>query len=377
MGKQITTAIYSKRILERSAGAVTAIAYTDLETPAKHRCLVHGKFTLSPKVALYQGTTPCPECRSTTKIARTNATKQVKRAAKVKEYLKIITKTKVLRMQATLQELIDATCTTTFNYTCLGCGSKDNRSTLGQASKNKHGCRTCVNKITNKGKVITPKELLADLRAKFPNVTILRVKPDSRGYGTGRGLVVFECTNCNEIVERSKWPFLNPVAIHMCRVCTTAHVASASGSSGGQVRRFTHRKTGKVFNVRGSYEPLAIRLLAKSGIPVKDMIPAQDLAAVEYTFDGKVRLYLPDLGYANTIVEVKSIYTAGLKVSTGNYYGFRMLKAKARAVTALGRDFKLMLFVETSKGKQPRLVSLPADWASMKASKLIEFIRRH
>lgn len=370
MGKQITIDIYSRRILERSKGIVRAVAYTNLETPAKHRCSIHGKFTLSPKVALYQGTTPCPECRSATKVARTNDTKKIKRATRVKEYLNIITRAKILKIQATLQELLDAPCTTAFKYTCLGCGRKDNQSTLGQAARNRHGCRTCTNKMTNALKIRTPKTLLLELRAKYPGVTILGVARKPGDSGTKHAKIKFECTTCAIQVTRSLWPFVNPIAIHKCASCTAHHVATSGKSTSSQIRTFRHLKSGKAFKVQGSYEPLAIRILVREGIKVSALKPAQDIKPVEYHFLGKDRFYLPDLQYRKTIVEVKSDYTAGLKTEG---HSFAMLKAKAKAVERSGFTFRLMLFKSTGKGKPPRLVEVPENWLRMSRSAMVRF----
>lgn len=361
----LTLTIYRKRIKERSEGKVTALSFNGLHSIAQHRCKTHGVFDKVAVRVLYAAH-PCPKCSIENRAAKQVVAKEATNAAKVAKLVAVIKRNRALVLEQDVSTLTKVTQRVT--YTCLGCGSKGNPLSLNQAANNSHGCRTCTNKATNALKIRPPKTLLLELRAKYPGVTILGVARKPGDSGTKNAKIKFECTTCATLVTRSLWPFVNPVAIHKCASCTAHHVATVSTS--GQLRTFRHLKSGKAFKVRGSYEPLAIRILVREGIKVSALKPAQDIKPVEYHFLGKDRLYLPDIQYRDTIVEVKSDYTAGLKTESN---GFAMLKAKAKAVERSGLTFRLMLFKSTGKGKPPCLVEVPENWLRMSRSAMVRF----
>jgi hypothetical protein len=74
-----------------------------------------------------------------------------------------------------------------------------------------------------------------------------------------------------------------------------------------------------------------------------------DCPIISYDFEGKPKRYFPDLFLPkrNEIVEVKSIWTMGLKSDTPT--SWRMLQAKRRACLDQGYRFKVLAFTSYKK----------------------------
>ena len=122
------------------------------------------------------------------------------------------------------------------------------------------------------------------------------------------------------------------------------------------------------------YELEALRVLRDEGVNMKNVKHHLEIERVQYKLDGKHRNYLPDFQYKNTIIEVKSEHTAGVRDATNNYERFRMLKAKARACILKGFGFRLMLFVGDKRKGTLKLVPLPDSWITMRAKSIDKLI---
>lgn len=127
-------------------------------------------------------------------------------------------------------------------------------------------------------------------------------------------------------------------------------------------KRVRVRVNGKLFYVQG-YEPHALRWLVNElGLSVAD-IRTTKVPTFDYRFDQKDRRYLPDFLVKNDIVvEVKSLFTAGLTTDTNHYYPdpdirWRQLVAKAKAVEKAGYRFRLLVM-----NRNGNRINLPVDW---------------
>ena len=113
----------------------------------------------------------------------------------------------------------------------------------------------------------------------------------------------------------------------------------------------TCKVQGQKFVYRG-YEKKAIEYLVSKGVDVKDIetftVSAKNLNGFEYRYKGKTRNYIPDLKVktrtGSVIVEVKSLYTAGLVDEPNSKAKWLETRAKARAVTESGERFALLVF---------------------------------
>ena len=382
MAGKLTLESYQEKLNDIYKGTVIAKAYLGIHVKVRHRCTKHRiTFEVAPNRAIYRYSATyrlrpypkpvCPKCLSElpSRSEVTRAAKAPKRKEVVLRCLKLVRKHRVIELEQTLDELLVKGKIT---YTCLNCGSTANPTNLSAAARNKHGCRRCTNAYTNAKKRISEKEALRILRARFPEVRILRMsgKGRSGSKNTSAGkCVIFQCPECGEEVRRARFPFERADALRLCKTCTDDHVVRTGRHTAFSKSVVTEKETGKRFVVQG-YELLALKQLKAQGLNMRKLIPSQDVPIVPYVFEGKSRRYFPDLQYGNTLIEVKSVYTAGITgwSASSNYRGFRMLKAKALACINLGYQFRLMLFVGSSTGLEEAL--LPDDWFYLKACKL-------
>lgn len=376
MASRLTLKEYNKRLSSIYAGKITARSFVDVQTSVTHVCSDHGKFQSLPKTLLYRkrGCPKCYESRREQGNPNLKAALDPQRRNNIKVILREIKRKKVLRVEQKTSWLLDNTiCTTKITYTCLSCGSTKNPCNLSQAKNNSNGCRKCTNRSTNSQKIIARVTLLEQLRAQYPDINILDLTTNSRSnpVATAGSKVVFECPRCETEVTRSRFPFSRPGALRLCKACTDEHVVRTGKHTAFQKTRVRERTTGKIFEVQG-YELAALKLLKAQGLSMKHLKPSQEADVVSYEFEGKQRNYFPDLQYKKMIIEVKSLHTAGLKTSMGasNYRGFRMLKAKAIACLTQGYTFRLMLLVDSGKGKPLVEAELPEDWMFLKAATL-------
>lgn len=130
--------------------------------------------------------------------------------------------------------------------------------------------------------------------------------------------------------------------------------------SGYQIKEFT--LDGKVFRVRGA-EPTAIKLLHKTGVPVKNILTTavEGVPSIPWKDGDARRMYHPDfkvkLNGKWVLIEVKSTYTCGLT----DRRKWQANRKKFQAASAAGFDLKLML-VHNGKAKlidEPGSMTLP------------------
>lgn len=94
------------------------------------------------------------------------------------------------------------------------------------------------------------------------------------------------------------------------------------------------------------YEPQALNLLT-TVIPQLNPWMISTLTSVPYVKDGTGHVYYPDFTIGNLVVEVKSIYTAGLsKRDAGNTEKRKALIRKLKASRRRGYDFLLLVMLE-------------------------------
>lgn len=148
-----------------------------------------------------------------------------------------------------------------------------------------------------------------------------------------------------------------------CQSCATKKTLAANKRV---QKTYTYR--GRVFNVTG-YEPEALDLLIK-GLKIRASEITDVPPTVKYRYNNKTHTYVPDLMVVstNTIVEVKSPYTFGLKGTMFGRNVLSILKAKARAVHQEGYQFMVILIAK-HKGDTLRIV-LPQDWYKQPAARL-------
>jgi len=155
----------------------------------------------------------------------------------------------------------------------------------------------------------------------------------------------------------------------MCLPCATDTFLSRARKTAYGFKKVKHAESGKVFRVQG-YELDALKLLKAEGKNIKRVLGSDEIEPILYEFEGKERRYFPDLKYRNTIIEVKSEHTAGIKDSSNKYLRLRMLKAKAKACEAQGFKFRLILFIGDKRKGTLRQVILPKNWVDAKPREL-------
>lgn len=115
------------------------------------------------------------------------------------------------------------------------------------------------------------------------------------------------------------------------------------------------------------YEHYALSYLLSKGVR-KTSIQAGlhniKIPVIKYKHRAKLRRYYPDIYVkcTNTLIEVKSTYTLGLK----DRYVYERLRNKAKAVLEQGYRFKLLVF--TQKGEK---MKTPKDWHLLSYKKFV------
>lgn len=135
------------------------------------------------------------------------------------------------------------------------------------------------------------------------------------------------------------------------------------------------RVGGRVFEVQG-YEPVALRCIKAHGISMREVVHGR-LKVPRFTYEqnGKTHMYYPDFQIRQSVVEVKSLWTAGLNPTYPDSLKYlRTLKAKARAVIEAGYKFKLLIF----KGNETKgwsVAHLPDNWLKLSQRQFIKEIK--
>lgn len=159
-----------------------------------------------------------------------------------------------------------------------------------------------------------------------------------------------------------------------------------SGNKRGGIFKTTKIGHQKVSGLQG-YEPNVLHFMVKDlgfdqNLIHKNPVGKRHLICIDYTFLGKSRKHYPDfvLGKdpttAKTLVEVKSVFTAGLtelcRLHRKNLYreskGYDILKAKARSAINQGYTYRVVIHV-----KRQDLV-LPIDFYKMSKGELLLFL---
>lgn len=361
---------YKKRLKARYGTSIVAHGYLGVRVPVKHTCKTHGTFIDMPYRGLYSAS-PCPDCRTESKSRKSSVgakgSKNTRRIELVKERIVAIKKNKIVKLLTDSKELLrSATSHTDIPVQCLSCGSKFHTN-ISVAPKLKYGCRACTNRVVNKEKTISPDKILNRLRVKFPQVKILGL--DKVVTKQSLAKVIFEC-GCGTVVTRSRFSFERDGALRMCKVCTFKAIDQKD--KGSPVKTARCKDTGKIFRVRG-YEIHALRTLKAEGINLSIVKDSSEAESFEYHFQGKTKNYFPDFVYKRQVVEVKSMFTAGLTGDdSASYRRLAMLKAKARACMKQGFKFRLMLYVEI--GRSLVEADLPPRWWTLTKEALLDHL---
>jgi hypothetical protein len=120
------------------------------------------------------------------------------------------------------------------------------------------------------------------------------------------------------------------------------------------------------------YEDIALRWLTQiKNVDPETIQGVGDVPAFSYSYKGKLRRYRPDFQVDDKIVEVKSLWTAGLIRSQAGFPdSFESLKRKYRVVTDSGYQFKLLLFKQ--EGECFYTAKIPKGWNKLSRK---EFLR--
>lgn len=168
-----------------------------------------------------------------------------------------------------------------------------------------------------------------------------------------------KCLDCEN--EKSVYP-KHLLRGHGCFVCAKeAH----------SVTRYKRKvvKVGQTEHSLQGFEPQALELLVGYGANIDKIISdiAQGKPTVKYKCRGKERTYIPDFYYTpkNRIIEVKSIWTLGLK----KHSEFVTNVAKAKACVRAGYDFTLLLL-----RKNGERIKLPKEWYNYPRKELLAFL---
>ncbi len=89
------------------------------------------------------------------------------------------------------------------------------------------------------------------------------------------------------------------------------------------------------------YEPQAIKYIDQNlDVDISKLQHGRDVPTINYTFDGKNRVYIPDFYYppTNTIFEVKSTYTYNVAIELNT--------AKAEATKAAGYNYTILILTD-------------------------------
>ena len=118
------------------------------------------------------------------------------------------------------------------------------------------------------------------------------------------------------------------------------------------------------FYVQG-YEGVAIRWAVRNGVdPHQLQVGKSQVDSFQYLLSGKTHRYFPDIVAGKRVIEVKSMWTAGLyDKQSKTSPSFAMLQAKANAVISTGRPYHLLILRDNRDGTWSKAV-LPEGWTS-------------
>lgn len=303
------------------------------------KCRIHGAFETTPKRFAIRGQ-GCPECGKQNRTQATTSTRRRQQYARLQHHCNVVGWT--LGMTEDMYAAIGGACPITCN-----CGHT--WSSVPKAAVKAQRCRKCANVEVNKTRHIPIEKRLAAIEFVHDGMIVV--------IGHNGVMGKFECVECSTL-WKTKLALV--AGGSSCPTCASRRVVHAP-------RRIQYavKLNGNVHYVVG-YEAHAIRALLKSG-KVRESDINLKPKVFTYTLGGKKRKYIPDFSIGKTIVEVKSMATAGL-VSGTKFASFESLKAKAKAVEESGHKFVIMLM------KGEKRLRVPGNWKNMDAKSVEAFI---
>jgi hypothetical protein len=183
----------------------------------------------------------------------------------------------------------------------------------------------------------------------------------------GRDYVLVQCKVCKRQCEVRPFLYRNSGDNHYGDSCCKGE-ASAKNSSKQASKLKVIKLAGKIHKVRG-YEPYAIAYILKhKKIPATDIVTeSSEIPKIPY-FVRRPRVHTPDIYIASKriLVEVKSVYTAGLlKDSDRERFCWESLVQKSLNAKKLG--FRYFVLVMSYKGER---IELPKNWENLTHAKI-------
>lgn len=135
--------------------------------------------------------------------------------------------------------------------------------------------------------------------------------------------------------------------------------------------------SGKTFAVQG-YEDLALDwLVHEKGVKINSISNGRcSIPSFLYDHKNVTRTYYPDFQVGKRhIIEVKSVWTAGLLKHPKGRHWFSQLQAKAQAVKDEGYFFHLLLLGYNSESGEAMKANLPLEWETMSKAKFKENLK--
>lgn len=135
---------------------------------------------------------------------------------------------------------------------------------------------------------------------------------------------------------------------------------------------------GKKFYVQSALEQKALNWIVNNTKLKASQLQTTGLLQFTYTHGNRRRSYRPDISAGkNSIVEVKSTYTAGLHQKFFHRKGadaFQQLKSKALAVQNEGLRFRLFLYCQWGKNFTHRL-KVPTNWTELTQRQMVRALK--
>lgn len=229
-------------------------------------------------------------------------------------------------------------------FKCVDCGTKQLSYPHNVL---KFNCAFCVG---------TAKKTSTDHSAEVEHLGFKLVSE----YTRARTKVGYECCACQFRFKAMPTNFLRKP---FCPNCT--------GSS-GTYKVYTHRVEGKCYQLRSLGELLVLKsLLERYKV---ENLKADKSCGTPNVHLGKNRIHRPDfyLTRTNTLIEVKSMNTAGLSLQVFNMRKpFTALKRKKIAAEKQGYKYKVAI---VSPKKTAMLAMLPEGWEFMTRAKVRKLI---
>jgi hypothetical protein len=122
-----------------------------------------------------------------------------------------------------------------------------------------------------------------------------------------------------------------------------------------------------VFQLQGS-EDKAVRWLVAKGVSPKEIHTSLDdkVPSIPYAYRDAIRIHYPDFLVRGVVIEVKGLYTLGIRGDKNNW--LEQNKAKTRGAELLKIPYRILV----DAGKTMRL--LPLNWQSWCNLKLKSYL---